>query len=58
MEAEKRLSDIDWSWAVSQVNKAVNEQMTLIEKDDTLEKDVKRQKVNELEKAWQRILLG
>lgn len=58
MEAEKRLSDIDWSWAVSQVNKAVNQQMTLIEKDDTLEKDVKRQKVNELEKAWQRILLG
>jgi hypothetical protein len=58
MEAEKRLSDIDWSWAVSQVNKAVNEQMTLIEKDATLKPDIKKQKVNELEKAWQRILLG
>ena len=58
MEAEKRISEIDWSWAIAQVNKAVNNQMTAIENDATLEAEAKKLKVNELEKAWQRILTG
>lgn len=58
MEAEKRISEIDWSWAIAQVNKAVNNQMTAIENDATLEPEAKKLKVNELEKAWQRILTG
>ena len=58
MEAEKRINEIDWSWAVAQVNKAVNNQMTAIENDATLEAEAKKLKVNELEKAWQRILTG
>lgn len=58
MEAEKRVNEIDWSWAVAQVNKAVNNQMTAIENDATLEAEAKKLKVNELEKAWQRILTG
>ena len=58
MEAEKRVMDIDWSWAISKVNQAVNQQMTAIEKDVTLETEVKKSKIYELEKAWQRILTG
>lgn len=58
METEKRISEIDWSWAIAQVNKAVNNQMTAIENDATLEAEAKKLKVNELEKAWQRILTG
>ena len=58
MEAEKRINEIDWSWAIAQVNKAVNNQMTAIENDATLEPEAKKLKVNELEKAWQRILTG
>lgn len=58
MEAEKRVSEIDWNWAVAQVNRAVNQQMTAIENDDTLKPEIKKLRVNELEKAWQRILTG
>ena len=58
MEAEKRVMDIDWSWAISKVNHAVNQQMTAIENDVTLETEVKKSKIYELEKAWQRILTG
>ena len=58
MEAKKRVNEIDWSWAVAQVNAAVNNQMTAIENDDKLKPEVKKLKVNELEKAWQRILTG
>jgi len=58
MEANNRVSEIDWSWAVSTINRVVNLQMTAIEKDDSLDKETKKLKVNELEKAWQRILTG
>lgn len=58
MEAQKRINEIDWSWAVAKVNTAVNNQMTAIENDATLEPEAKKLKVNELEKAWQRILTG
>ena len=58
MEANKRVSEIDWSWAVSTINRVVNLQMTAIENDDSLDKETKKLKVNELEKAWQRILVG
>ena len=58
MEANNRVSEIDWSWAVSTINHVVNLQMTAIEKDDSLDKETKKLKVNELEKAWQRILTG
>jgi HEAT repeat protein len=58
MEAEKRVSDINWSWAVAQINQVVNEAMTQIEKDDTLNAYDKNKRLNEIEKAWQRILSG
>ena len=58
MEANKRVSEIDWGWAVSTINRVVNLQMTAIENDDSLDKETKKLKVNELEKAWQRILVG
>lgn len=58
METKKRVSELDWSWAVSTVNKAINEQMTAVEKDATLSASQKKLKVHELEKAWQRILSG
>jgi hypothetical protein len=58
MEANKRVSEIDWSWAVSTINRVVNLQMTAIENDDSLDKETKKLKVNEIEKAWQRILTG
>jgi hypothetical protein len=58
MEAEKRVVDIKWGWAVSQINAIVNEAMTRIDKDDTLEPCEKTKRLNEIEKAWQRILIG
>ena len=58
MEAEKRVSDINWSWAVSQTNQVVNEALTQIEKDDSLDTYARNKRLNEIEKAWQRILTG
>jgi hypothetical protein len=58
MEADKRVSEIDWSWAVSQINKVVNEALLKIEENDTMEPDDKKKRLNEIEKAWQRILSG
>ena len=58
MEADKRVSDIEWTWAVSQINDVVNQTLTLIEKDATLKPEAKRQMLNEVEKAWQRLLQG
>ena len=58
MEAEKRVREIRWSEAVAVINRAINEQLTAIEKDDTLEPEAKKLKVNEIEKSWQRILIG
>ena len=58
MEAEKRVSEIQWCEAVATLNKFVNDYMTIVEKDVTLETEQRKQKVDALEKAWQRILLG
>jgi ribosome recycling factor len=58
MEADKRVSEIDWSWAVSQINRVVNETLLKIEEDDTINPDDKKKRLNEIEKAWQRILVG
>ena len=58
MEADKRVSDIEWTWALSQINDVVNQTLTLIEKDATLKPEAKRQRLNEVEKAWQRLLQG
>jgi hypothetical protein len=58
MEADKRVSEIDWSWAVSQINRVVNETLLNIEEDDTMNPDDKKKRLNEIEKAWQRILGG
>ena len=58
MEADKRVSDINWTWAVSQINEVVNHALTLIEADEWGSVEEKRTKLNETEKAWQRILQG
>lgn len=58
VETEKRVSEIRWGEAVAVINRAINQQLTNIEKDDTLEAQVKKSMVNEIEKAWQRILIG
>ena len=58
MEADKRVSEIEWSWAVSKINEAVNQTLSLIETDATLKPEAQRQRLNEVEKAWQRILQG
>lgn len=58
MEAQKRVAEIQWSEAVATLNKFVNDYMTIVEKDVTLETEQRKQKVDALEKAWQRILLG
>ena len=36
MESEKRISEIDWSWAISTVNRVVNERLLAIEEDKGL----------------------
>ena len=58
MESEKRISEIDWSWAISTVNRVVNERLLAIEQDKELTEEKKKQLVSEIEKAWQRILRG
>lgn len=58
MEAQKRVTEIRWAEAIAVVNRVVNERLTAIEKDDTLDSKAKKMRVNEIEKAWQRILVG
>jgi ribosomal protein S3AE len=58
METQKRVGEIRWGEATAVINRVVNEQLTAIEKDDTLEPETKKLKVNEIERAWQRILVG
>ena len=58
METQKRVSEIRWGEATAVINRAINEHLTAIEKDDTLEPEAKKLKVNEIERAWQRILVG
>ena len=58
MEAEKRVSDIEWSWAVSTINKVVNEALDKAESDTGLKPKERLQRSLEIEKAWQRILQG
>lgn len=58
MEAEKRVSDIEWSWAVSIINKVVNESLDKAECDERLKPKERLQRSLEIEKAWQRILQG
>ena len=58
MEAEKRVSDIEWSWAVSTINQVVNEALDKAENDPELKRKARLQRSLEIEKAWQRILQG
>ena len=58
MEAEKRVSDIEWSWAVSTINQGVNEALDKAENDPELKRKARLQRSLEIEKAWQRILQG
>ena len=58
MEARKRVSDIRWGWAVAQINNIVNEQIERIDKNDKLTPEVKAEKIDEAERAWQRIMQG
>jgi hypothetical protein len=58
METKERIVDLPWRDAVAAINAAVNDQMTAIENDASLEPDDKKYQVKALEKAWQRILTG
>lgn len=58
METKERVIDLPWRDAVAAINAAVNDQMTTIENDASLEPEVRLRKVKALEKAWQRLLVG
>jgi 7,8-dihydro-6-hydroxymethylpterin-pyrophosphokinase len=58
VEAEKRIEDIQYSWAISTINKVVNEALNVVEADTNLKPKERLQRVLEIEKAWQRILIG
>ncbi len=58
VETEKRITEIDWGWAVGHVTAALNQQMVALENNATLDPEVKKLKVDELRKAWKRILAG
>lgn len=58
METQKRVSELRWGEATAVINRVINERLTAIEKDDTLDSKAKKIRVNEIEKAWQRILVG
>ena len=58
METQKRVSELRWGEATAIINRVINEHLTAIEKDDTLKPATKKLRVDEIEKAWQRILIG
>ena len=51
MEAEKRVSEIEWSWAVSTINQVVNEALDKAENDPELKPKARLQRSLEIEKA-------
>ena len=56
--ANKRVSDIEWSWAVATINKLVNQCQEAAEKDPALDPVERKRRSTDIEKAWQRILQG
>jgi len=58
VETQKRVSEIRWGEATAVINRVIKEHLTAIKKDDTLKPEAKKLKVNEIERAWQRILVG
>lgn len=58
MEHEKRTADVNWSWSIAQIDSIVNDKLTAIEKDDTLNEEQRVLEKQKIEKAWQRILMG
>ena len=58
METKERVINLPWRDALAVINAAVNDQMTTIENDASLEPEVRLRKVKALEKAWQRLLVG
>jgi len=57
VEADKRVSDIEWTWAVAQINDVVNDKLKRLNVGQLTEKESALLS-NNVEKAWQRILQG
>ena len=57
VEADKRVSDIEWTWAVAQINDVVNDKLKRLNVGQLTEKESALLR-NNVEKAWQRILQG
>ena len=58
METDKRISDVDWKWAVKQVEDVVNDRIQRLGRDQVLTFAERELLKLNIEQAWKRILAG
>ena len=58
METDKRISDVDWKWAVKQVEDVVNDRIQRLGRDQVLTFAERELLKSNIEQAWKRILAG
>ena len=58
METDKRISDVDWKWAVKQVEDVVNDRIQRLGNDQVLTFAERELLKSNIEQAWKRILAG
>ena len=58
METDKRISDVNWEWAVKQVEDVVNDRVQRLENDHVLTFAERELLKSNIEQAWKRILVG
>ena len=58
METDKRISDVNWEWAVKQVEDVVNDRIQRLGNDQVLTFAERELLKSNIEQAWKRILAG
>jgi hypothetical protein len=58
VETDKRISDVNWEWAVKQVEDVVNDRVQRLENDHVLTFAERELLKLNIRRAWARILVG
>ena len=58
METDKKVVDIEWKWAVKQVEDVVNDRVQRLGNDQVLTFAERELLKSNIEQAWKRILAG
>ena len=58
METDKRISDVNWEWAVKQVEDVVNDRIQRLGNDQVLTFSERELLKLNIKRAWARILVG